>query len=296
MIGGRDYDDIIQSTIDVYNIYEGTVQWNNKSRKAPYAWTHAGVTTSEQYFYIAGGSRIFNLTKQYRSVTRYDFRRDIWDEFPDLEIRRHKGPSVFIIDNQLYVLGGHPLKPIEIEVLNLTESAMVWNTMNVSFPYIVYDADAIVVNKTVYICGGQDTLSNTILSWSPAEMSWNQNLSRMKYKRTNLHCTVSDGQDSIWVIGPGHHQGEGFMEQYRISNDTWQVIDAMPQVDETYDLKHICLYWEGLIYITFRGPNHEIDDTFYVFNVTSHEWIRSGSKIQSKTKWPIASIYIDNTL
>ncbi len=271
------------------------MQWGNQSR-VEFAWSHAGITLWHNYVYIAGGKRKFNGTKQYKAAVRFNPELISWDELPQMELMRNRGPAMFVIDNQLYVVGGNPLKPIRIETLNLGESELTWNNINVTFPYIVYDADAIVVNKTVYICGGQDTLSNTILSWSPGEMSWNQNLAHMKYKRTNLHCTVSDGQDSIWVIGPGHHQGAGFMEQYKISNDTWQVIDVMPQVDETYDLKHICLYWEGLIYITFRGPNHEIDDTFYVFNVTSHEWIRSGSKIKSKTKWPIASIYIDNTL
>ena len=290
--GGWHYDEDtkIRSTVDVYNLSEGHVQWSQHKKDAPFGWSRAGVASDDKYFYIVGGSRKLNDTVQYKAAVRYDPEGGLWDELPHIQIRRSKGPAVFIIDHQLFAIGG-AMSSVESEVLNLSESNATWQIMNVTFPYTLYDTNAVVVGRTAYICSSGDSPTKTILSWTPGEKFWNQTLTPMKHERRNVHCTVSDGEDFIWVIGPACHQCGTFMEQYTISTNSWQVIDQNLEIDETYDLKHICVYSQGYIYVTFRGPNHEIDENFYAFNVSSKQWIKSGN-LKSKSKWPIASTFI----
>ncbi len=231
--------------VDVYKIQDGSIAWQGQGHNCPLSWTRGGSTVTGSDVIIAGGfhsdgnNNPESQEPMSQTVAKYNVKLLSWEMLPNMTIQRPNVPTLFVMDEQLYVAGGASSTFMESLQLKTTqvadESEMANNSMavndtrnetredhnpgfrNISYetitaggtwqqesailPYSVGNVEGIVVKDKVFLCGGrrQQLNSTSVLTWSQGLSDWKY-VSPMGFARTYSSCIVTDGEDYIYVI------------------------------------------------------------------------------------------------
>ncbi len=110
------------------------------------------------------------------------------------------------------------------------------------------------------------------------------------------HCTVTDGLDTIWVLGgcdPDECWERGFIEQYTISTNTWEQLTATPNMDKAYDWVNVCAFWEGFIFASFYKSDDSswlAEGKFHIFDTSERKWKISSTRLNTEVSWVISAL------
>ncbi len=253
-------------------------------------------------FYLMLSNRVIGTS--HTKAARYSLDSNTWETLADLKHGRSDTPSIFVVNTtyahdpnspqyRLYVVGGEEDPSTSMEYNDITVSPWAmdrWNRESLHLPYGVIYTEAINVNNTAYICSGNDTTHRkSVISWSPTQSVWTYK-ANMSIFRYNHHCTVSDKNNSIWVIA-GCEADEcwdhGFVEHYSVSKNIWTSSNTHPPVLERRKWwPQVCAYWDGHIYAVFSAQQYTVKRSlnpyFFIYNTASDEWARSSTKLNTE--------------
>ena len=293
VIGGDDfkYGGNFQKHVDIYKLSHHGVMYEKEGAVMPYGIQNSGSDVVGRDVYVIGGSfHKYGRLRLNKTSLAYNFDLNRWTYLQNLNFDRGFGPAVFHFDDTLYTIGGS-LFSNTMESLDLSNPGKGWQIENVTLPYGIQNAPGIAVGNTIYICGRDSVPSHNVIAWTPGQANWTY-LSNMINKRMAVHCTVTDKKEYIWVIGTPTPKSSGFVERYTLSLDKWEVMSDSPYDEMIHENNHICVYWGGLIFVTFRGDDYHIDDVFFIYDTNTNLWNMSDSKLRRKTKWPIAQVLL----
>ncbi len=257
--------------------------------------------------YVIGGGSFEGPApiKDINRVSKYNTESSGWEimTVPGHERITREGVSAFIICNRMYVIG----KWNEwIYELVLRKAGSDWQRLNTRLPFVIENNNPVVINGTAYIFGGlrvgkpdyKERIS--VISWSPGHSHW-KSLRDMNNQRFG-HCKVTDSLDRVWVLGGcelKECEEKGFIEEYRISSNTWTQLNGAPEVYKKYPEINVCVYWRNFIYVSFCNWRNKVDinyvdPRFHVFNILERQWEVSKTPFKSDAARVIAAIVPKN--
>ncbi len=287
IFGGSDAE--IYNDVDVYTIHKnGEITWSHQARSMADSWSHAGLTVRDKNIYIIGGRD--SLGNPHQPAV-YDSQHDSWVSLPHMSKQRIHSPSVFILGQRLYVAGGG-MGDSSIESIDLDDLQTGWRMESVMLPYNISLATAVVVKDTVYMCSGKLGSSEQCISRSLHHMDWTY-IASTRAPHIDSRCMITDGEQNIWLLSKCTGKtctNSDFFEVYSTENNSWEIIDNIPDVDfdGNQDVPVVCVYWRGLIVVNFWGMS--TSDLFYVYNVKEGIWSMSHTKLRVKAYNSMAAV------
>ena len=283
--------------VDVYKLRNGDIVWDHKGTNAPHTRDASGCVTHGRDIYVLGGTL---SGRHSNSVYKYSTEFSQWSAMKNMREVRARGPAVFILSGHLYAAGADKDLTFTktMESLDISDGNSDWQIENIQLPFTIAYSKAVVVQGRAYIFGGSvsTTYKKNVISWSPGELEW-KSMNNMSIGRAS-HCTATDGEDTVWVLGgcdPAVCFERGFIEQYTVSTNKWQQLNATPDIGRNYNRVNFCVYWQGFIYATFFSwvnnfRDYNIDTRFHIFDTVAKEWKVSSTTLNLRASHVIANI------
>ncbi len=272
------------NTVDFYNMSAGNITWSRRGQPSPYNWTGAGRAVSDTDIYVIGGITYKKRVYSYQYGTyKYNIVDNTWQQLPDISWDTFNGPAVFIHHDTMYAAYEGDIMSLELSQVNGVADS--WNKENITLPYRVQGNNAVVsVGDRVFIFSESAwDPSKSVISWRPGTDEPWKSVSDMNVARNPFTlCSVTDGVDRIWVMaGCKDCSQPGFIEMYRVSNDTWTQLDAVPEYTGSdsggVSKAQICGYHDGYIYAIFND-----DPRFHIFNTLDNTWSISDTELKTQ--------------
>ncbi len=292
IIGGeRRFQNKTFSQVQVYTVHDnGQITWDREEDDAPYkVCCAASITHNKDIYLIAGGFYPTKRITDIHRVSRYNTKYPKWENITVHDKMKGDGASAFIICNHLYVT---TKSNRWIFGLNLGKPESDWQRLNTKLPFVINENNPVVINQTAYIFG-KSSSARSVMSWSPGDTEW-KSLQDMTIERFR-HCSVTDSLDQVWVLGGCSLDKcgrKGFIEQFRISENTWVQLNGAPEVYNNYSRINVCVYWKHFIFVSFCNWDYkvEVDPKFYIFNTLDGNWQLSPTPFKSDGARVIAAI------
>ncbi len=77
---------------------------------------------------------------------------------------------------------------------------------------------------------------------------------------------------------------------YRVSTDTWTILDYAPGINSTHGRVEVCGYHDGYIYAIFGIGPERIDRQFHIFNTIENSWSISEAELNSDVVYTTAAV------
>ena len=277
LIGSEMFGGNLVNNVKHYTLNAGKITLSRTGRVTNFNWGLAGTFVVDRYLYVAGGAKLMagSTRAVNNAASKYDVKTDTWTSLPNMNFQHPAGPALFVFNNRLYVVGGNP-SIMQMESISLVNPDR-WMVETVVPPYKLEMATAVQLlhgsTNYVYIPGSAAAKATTanMLQWNPVYPQW-WTTTKMHVQRGLQHCSVTDGTNSIWVIGgcPSRTCSGSFVEKFSSLTATWTSINVKPGALVTNDYEtESCSYWNGYIFVTFVTTS---TSRLHVFDTKALTW------------------------
>ncbi len=280
--------------VSIYLIDNGRITWSHEGKPCPINGEFGRAVVESNIYIIAGlyrrpgaGETDFQPGSK---VAKYSIHTDKWQLLPIMPGHALSGPVVFFNGGTLYSAYDN------IYSLPLSNISAGWAKEDVTLPHSVTDGRSVTaIDDRVFVFGIGNELASSVISWRPAsENSWTPVADMRVSRAPKMFCTVTDGHESIWVIGGCFNCWPfGFMEQYQLSTRMWKKLSTVPDLPfENKDYEainaQICEYWDGHIFALFSDGS--VYDKFFIYNIKEDSWEQSENELNKVPHDPISAV------
>ena len=187
---------------------------------------------------VGGCGYLCGLNSKYLSAADlYNITTQTWTKLPDM-IQKRKGPALVVVNDEVCVIGGG-LTNIIIECYNSTSNS--WHPKLSGFIHYRENAAAVVLNNTLYILGGDDSIlqSNNVkpnLKFDLKNSTKLQQISDFMVSRGDPTKGVFDGK--MYVVGGASSH---LVESYDSKKNKWEFVQHLNFNQCNYKAKFIAI-------------------------------------------------------
>ncbi len=306
-----------KKAVYIYALDHGNITLQNQSDGVPFDILSSGSTVYDDRLYVVA-SRVVEFDDH---AAVFNIHNYTWHSLPNLFLRMHRPPAVFVYQNTLYVLDGtrNREQRIPMHTFNLADHNKRWKiSRDFLLPYDIDGHNSVIkIGERVYIIGKSYKFSTSILA---LELNVNNTLSWFPGKdmtiarHTDGLCAVTDEKENFWVLGGCKNcWHDGFIEKFNTSSGEWIKLSYTLPILSFTDMStvgvQVCGYAQGFIYMIFvnniyifgqrwgkpdvkyrRNSQHWYDSRFHIFNTLENTWNVAQTKIQKDVSFAVSAV------